>query len=87
MNTSQMKFAVSHQQPKQNEEQKPLTPPKQLCAFQPSRQVVADQSLPSEHVQIVSFSNKSGRTIDESNQSVAQELKTNESVAIQSYAL
>lgn len=31
---------------------------------------------------IGSFSNKSAKTVDESNQSVAQELKTNESIAM-----
>jgi len=34
-----------------------------------------------------SFSGKSIKTLEESNQSVAQELKTNESIAIQSYAV
>jgi hypothetical protein len=34
-----------------------------------------------------SFSSKSVNTFDDSNQSVAQELKTNESIALQSYTI
>ena len=34
-----------------------------------------------------SFSSKSMGTVDESNQSVAQEFKTNESIAMQSYTI
>ncbi|MFS8159758.1 MAG: hypothetical protein ACMG6E_06015, partial [Candidatus Roizmanbacteria bacterium] len=36
---------------------------------------------------VVSFSSKSVNTYDESNQSVAQELRTNESIALNNYAI
>ena len=36
---------------------------------------------------VASFSSKSILTVDESNQSVAQEFKTNESIAIQGYSI
>ena len=46
------------------------------------------QQIPDDFTNVVgSFSSKSINTYDESNQSVAQELNTNESIAMQTYSI